>query len=346
MWSSPPNVRASKKLRGISMIGQHFQGTDVRATVVVAAGRRALHSSRSAPGAVGGVAGDGTHLSGCLTDEGQRLTAERHWSRPSPSCSASTGRAAGHRLIRSNSATTVGWHSPCWANLGSRTHPKRSTAGVGLRNAHDLQRKAHALSGWARTIKLVRSQRLDGSLYGDVARARRVSLPLPLRKPVPCPDRLSPERFHLRLRMQRAAWSLSSSHDRVTGIALAAGFECRRLLPRFRRIYGVSPMAFRRLGADPWANFSRLTYAAAKPLSIAGGNHAGSREIPSMIYAGVRSVGPYNTVGSAFERIVGWAASAASMRPETRSSASPGTIPPRCRPTSFATMRRSPSTVL
>ena len=37
-----------------------------------------------------------------------------------------------------------------------------------------------------------------------------------------------------------------------------------------------------------------------------------------MIYAGVRSVGPYNTVGSAFERIVGWAASAALMRPETK----------------------------
>ena len=61
--------------------------------------------------------------------------------------------------------------------------------------------------------------------------------------------------------MQRAAWSLSSSHDRVTDVALAAGFESVDGFSRaFRRIYGVSPMAFRRLGADPWANFSRLGY--------------------------------------------------------------------------------------
>ncbi len=42
------------------------------------------------------------------------------------------------------------------------------------------------------------------------------------------------------------------------------------------------------------------------------------RQMPVLIYAGVRNVGPYNTVGPAFERIIGWAAQSGFMKPDTK----------------------------
>ncbi|MEP0323570.1 AraC family transcriptional regulator [Bauldia litoralis] len=55
------------------------------------------------------------------------------------------------------------------------------------------------------------------------------------------------------------------------------------------------------------------------------------RKLPGMVYAGVRSVGPYNTVGPAFERIFSWAAGAGLLTPETRvlglSWDDPGQVP-------------------
>lgn len=42
------------------------------------------------------------------------------------------------------------------------------------------------------------------------------------------------------------------------------------------------------------------------------------RDLPAMVYAGVRHIGPYNTVGPAFDRIVGWAAENGLMQRETK----------------------------
>ena len=131
----------------------------------------------------------------------------------------------------------------------------------------------------------------------------------------------SPQRFHLRLRLQRAAWSLTSGDEPVTGIALAAGFGSVDSFARaFHRIYDVTPTSFRRLGADPWSNFSRFGFWRPTPPTSSTGANAmlEIRQLPAMIYAAVRNVGPYNTVGPSFERIVGWAAKSGLMKPDTK----------------------------
>src|SRR5690242_5814425 len=54
----------------------------------------------------------------------------------------------------------------------------------------------------------------------------------------------SPERFHVRLRLQRAAWSLVHSADGLDAIAASAGYDGTEGFGRaFRRVYGVSPSA-------------------------------------------------------------------------------------------------------
>lgn len=42
------------------------------------------------------------------------------------------------------------------------------------------------------------------------------------------------------------------------------------------------------------------------------------RSMPALVYAAVRHVGPYASVGPAFERIVGWATRNGLMRPQTK----------------------------
>ncbi|MGH6923467.1 MAG: AraC family transcriptional regulator [Propylenella sp.] len=134
----------------------------------------------------------------------------------------------------------------------------------------------------------------------------------------------SPERFQLRLRLQRAAWSLISGDASIGEIALSAGFESADGFGRaFRRVYEVSPSAFRKLGADPWASFSRFGYWRPLEIQLPSKQTGASvvmelRNLPAMVYAGVRNVGPYHTVGPAFERIVGWAAGAGLMKADTK----------------------------
>lgn len=133
----------------------------------------------------------------------------------------------------------------------------------------------------------------------------------------------APERFHLRLRLQRAAWALVCEGDRVVDVALAAGFDSADGFSRaFQRMYRISPSAFRRLGADPWAGFSPFGHwrpdTFDKHPRKTGVTNMELRQLPAMVYAGVRSVGPYNTVGPAFQRIIGWAAGAGLMKQDTR----------------------------
>jgi AraC family transcriptional regulator len=194
------------------------------------------------------------------------------------------------------------------------------TSDIASGGGRDLQRKINAVR-LARTIKWM-LQRLDGPLDGDEAAQIACLSRYHFVRQFHALTGLSPERFHLRLRLQRAAWSLLSGEDRVTDIALAAGFGTVDGFARaFHRIYGISPSAFRNLGADPWAGFSRFGYW--RPLvpmfPIEGGKKMLElRDMPAIVYAAARNLGPYNTVGPAFERIVGWAASSGLMRPETR----------------------------
>jgi AraC family transcriptional regulator len=132
----------------------------------------------------------------------------------------------------------------------------------------------------------------------------------------------SPDRFGMRLRLQRAAWSLVHTTDALPEIASAAGYDGTGGFGRaFLRIYGVSPSAFRRLGSDPWADSSRFGYwrPDLKHIKARGDSQMIElRQMPQMLYAAVRNVGPYNTVGPSFERIVGWASSNGLMTTGTR----------------------------
>ncbi len=42
------------------------------------------------------------------------------------------------------------------------------------------------------------------------------------------------------------------------------------------------------------------------------------RNMPALIYAAVRHIGPYTSVSTAFERIVGWARKSGLIRPQTK----------------------------
>ena len=131
----------------------------------------------------------------------------------------------------------------------------------------------------------------------------------------------SPQRFHLKLRLQRAAWALISTDATIGDIALAAGFESADGFSRaFNRVYGIAPTAFRRLDADPWSSFSRHGYWRPNVSMPSTGGHTMSelRDMPALVYAAVRNVGPYNTVGPCFDRIVGWAAKNGLMTANTK----------------------------
>lgn len=137
----------------------------------------------------------------------------------------------------------------------------------------------------------------------------------------------TPEAFLRRLRLQRAAWQLATSPDQgVTEIALAAGFGSHDGFGRaFRSTYGVTPSEFRRRGGDPWAACPHTVafWRPAHPLRPRTEETPAMveyelRDMPPLVYAAVRSVGPYNTVGPAFRRIVGWAIREGLMGAETK----------------------------
>jgi AraC family transcriptional regulator len=132
----------------------------------------------------------------------------------------------------------------------------------------------------------------------------------------------SPQRFHLKLRLQRAAWALITDTASITDIALATGFGSIEGFDRaFHRVYRIAPTDFRKLRADPWSNFSRIGFwrpRISAPAKEGSAVMLEVKQLPAMIYAAVRNVGPYNTVGPAFQRIVGWAASSGLMHPDTK----------------------------
>ena len=130
-----------------------------------------------------------------------------------------------------------------------------------------------------------------------------------------------PQRFRLKLRLQRAAWALIATGDNLADIAAAAGFAGTDGFGRaFHRAYGITPTAFRKLSGDPWTGFSRHGYwrpEIIKPKT--GANTMGElRDMPASVYAAVRNVGPYNTVGASFDRIIGWAAKNGLMTANTK----------------------------
>ncbi|MBL8673110.1 MAG: GyrI-like domain-containing protein, partial [Alphaproteobacteria bacterium] len=149
--------------------------------------------------------------------------------------------------------------------------------------------------------------------------------------------RLTPDAFVRRLRLQRAAWQLVTREDQVIDVALAAGFDSPDGFARaFRRLYGVTPSQFRQVRGDPWSICGPGAYWRPPPQELFA-NHRSPvmeidiRSLPAILYAAVRAVGPYNAVGPAFKRIIGWAAQSGLMTPQAKviglSYDNPKTVP-------------------
>ena len=133
----------------------------------------------------------------------------------------------------------------------------------------------------------------------------------------------TPDAFVRRIRLQRAAWQLVTSGETVLAIALAARFDSPDGFTRaFRRLYGATPHVFRQVRGDPWAPFTS-PIADYRPDNLFAMPREKTmdfelRKLPPMLFAAVRNIGPYNAVGPAFQRIIGWAMQAGAMTPETR----------------------------
>jgi AraC family transcriptional regulator len=136
--------------------------------------------------------------------------------------------------------------------------------------------------------------------------------------------RETPDAFVRRIRLQRAAWQLVTGGETVLAIALAARFDTPDGFARaFRRLYGATPLVFRQVRGDPCAPFTGAFTDYRPDLSHFRPQEKTAmdfelRALPAMLFAAVRNVGPYNMVGTAFQRVIGWAMQAGVMTPETR----------------------------
>jgi AraC family transcriptional regulator len=116
-----------------------------------------------------------------------------------------------------------------------------------------------------------------------------------------------------RLRMERAAWQLSRTGDRVTDIAFSAGYDTHEAFTRaFKACFSTSPSGFREkhyrrtgLPAPCGIHYCVDGAIAAFVARDSGGQHMQVEiaDMPEMRVASVHHVGPYNQVAQAFERL-------------------------------------------
>jgi AraC family transcriptional regulator len=116
-----------------------------------------------------------------------------------------------------------------------------------------------------------------------------------------------------RLRLERAAWSLQHSDHSVTRIAFDAGFETHEAFTRaFRAHFAHAPSAFRTrahvrplLAAANGIHFDPRGILPAFTPHRSGGHPMNVRieSRPALRVATVDHIGPYNQIGSAFERL-------------------------------------------
>jgi AraC family transcriptional regulator len=149
----------------------------------------------------------------------------------------------------------------------------------------------------------------------------------------------TPLELHRRLRLERAAMTLSKSDAPVTTIAFDAGYETHEAFTRaFRQAFGDSPSGFRQEGQRRRAGCER---AISCELPAACGIHAfhlSSPEhpfhfapqkghhsmnvvietLPELRVATVRHVGPYNRIGEAFARLSALAGPAGLFGPDSK----------------------------
>ena len=131
-----------------------------------------------------------------------------------------------------------------------------------------------------------------------------------------------------RLRLERAAQRLLRSDENVIGIALDAGYETHESFTRaFEAMFGVSPTAFRKNGGlvNPAVQEAKKSLP---PIEVS------IRKMEPFRVAYVRHVGPYNTVGQAWRKLMMWAGMNGLMGPNIRllgiSHDDPEITPPEC----------------
>ncbi len=120
----------------------------------------------------------------------------------------------------------------------------------------------------------------------------------------------TPMEFVRRLRLERAAWTLTASAVPVTTVAFDAGYEAHEGFSRaFRRHFGASPSEFRamahprhQLPAPSGIHFDpRGGVSPFVPRSTGGSvMKVEIDQQPARRLAAVRHIGPYNQIGSAF----------------------------------------------
>jgi AraC family transcriptional regulator len=115
-----------------------------------------------------------------------------------------------------------------------------------------------------------------------------------------------------RLRLESAALALKSSGHSIIRVALDAGYGTHEAFSRaFRQQFGVSPSQYRagRRSFSPKETVTMTTEAAAREVRF--------ETAPTRRVAFLRHVGPYNTVGETFQRLVAWAGRRGLLGPET-----------------------------
>lgn len=140
----------------------------------------------------------------------------------------------------------------------------------------------------------------------------------------------TPLQLHRRLRLERAAWRLAQQPDTVLRIALDAGYETHEAFTRaFRDAYGRSLSEYRAWAAAAGARGPSHRLQAACGLHVGGPevelpadpaalfiHHASLNmnvqidERPELRVATLPHTGPYNTIGSTFDRLGGIAGAA------------------------------------
>lgn len=146
----------------------------------------------------------------------------------------------------------------------------------------------------------------------------------------------TPLELHRRLALERAAWTLLNSDERVTTIAFGAGYETHESFTRaFRDNYGCAPSEYRKAALAGAAGSARPRMfelasrvgvhfvprgSLPQPLSFLVGDrpmHADIIERPALRVATLQHRGPYNQIGEAFGRLGGIAGPAGLFRPGT-----------------------------
>ena len=139
----------------------------------------------------------------------------------------------------------------------------------------------------------------------------------------------TPLQMHRRLRLERAAWRLAEGDEPVLQVALEAGYETHEAFTRaFRGAFGRSPTEYRMLARPGERKQIACEAGVHKPshrLQAACGVHVDGSAIlvpnnlfihqgalamevqleirPEIRVAALAHSGPYNTIGSAFDRL-------------------------------------------